>query len=179
MIFRRIGRRPTKDIGIMTRLFTAAEHIALADGLDSVGAEHLLLAALDLDNDDSARRALETIGADPDHLAAAVRAQHTTALEAVGVTPLPDRSLDRHLPEPTEPGRPLKTGASAQKLFRKVVKQVRSDRSQLYGAYFVLFAAREAHGSAIRAIQHLDIDPVALEASAQNEIDERNRALRR
>lgn len=170
MIFRRIGRRPGQDFATMRRLFPAAERAALADGLDTAGAEYLLLAALDLD-DGSARRALERLGVRPDDYRRALRAQHADALGAVGVEGIDDAALDRHLPAPVAPSGPVKTAPSAHKMFRSVVKRVRKDRSQLYSAYFLLAAADAEHGTVSRVLRHLDIDPDELVAAAQAEIE--------
>ena len=43
-------RRARADLTTMNALFPAAERIAHGDGIDQPGAEHLLLAALDLDD---------------------------------------------------------------------------------------------------------------------------------
>jgi ClpA/ClpB-like protein len=48
------------------------------------GAEHLLLAALELP-DGTARRAFERVGADPNALRQAIEEQHAEALCAVGI----------------------------------------------------------------------------------------------
>lgn len=154
----------------MARFFPEAQKAASADGIEAAGAEHLVIAALDLD-DGSARRVFETVGADPDAFRTAVRAQHHDALAVVGMGGLDDSALDGHLPEQSPPdAASVETSASAHKLFRGVVKQVRKDRSQLYGAYFVLAAAESQRGTAIRAIRHMGIDPAALAQAARAEI---------
>ena len=43
-------RRARADLTTMNALFPAAERIARDDGIDQPGAEHLLLAAIDLDD---------------------------------------------------------------------------------------------------------------------------------
>ena len=169
MIFSRIARKPGQDIKTMAKLFPAAEAAARADGLDTAGAEYLLVAALDLE-DGSARRAFERVGADPDDFPAAIRGQHDDALAKAGMVGIHDSALDQHLPEPTPPTGPTKTAPSAQRMFRAVVKAVRKDKSQLYGAYFVLVAAETNYGTTIRAIRHLGIDPADLAAAARDEI---------
>ena len=92
-------------------LFPAADAIAEADGEDTAGAEHLLLAALDLDTG-SARRAFERVGADPDQFRVAVREQHADAVRAVGMRPMNDDMLDQahptaHNRQPTTPREPV------------------------------------------------------------------------
>ena len=77
-------RRARADLTTMNALFPAAERIARDDGMDQPGAEHLLLAEIDLDNG-IAKCALTAIGVDPDELRAAVVGQHEEALSSIGV----------------------------------------------------------------------------------------------
>lgn len=170
MIWRRIGRRPAEDIRTMGVLFPAVEAAALADGENTAGAEYLVIAALDL-QDGSARRAFERAGGDPDAFRVAVQDQHADALRGVGIQPINGEMLDQHLPTPVPAKGPVKTAPSAHKLFRKIVKKVRKERSQLYGAYFVLAAAETEHGTTARAIRHMGIEPATLAQAARTEID--------
>jgi hypothetical protein len=55
-----------------------------------------------------------------------------------------------------------------------VVPLVRKERSQLYGAYFVLAAAETEHGTTARALRHMNVDLTALAAAARSEIDALN-----
>lgn len=169
-MFGRKKRSRIEDIRIMNRLFPAADAIAEADGDDTAGAEHLLIAALDLDTG-SARRAFERVGADPDQFRVAVREQHADAVRAVGMRPMSDDMLDRHIPPPTPDNRPHRGSPSSHELFRSVVKLVRRERSQLHGAYFVLVAAQTERGTTARALRHMNIEPTELAAAARTEID--------
>ena len=173
MIVGRRKRSRLQDIRIMNELFPAADALAAADGERDAGAEYLLIAALDLDTG-SARRAFRAAGADPDQLHHAVRAQHDEALQAIGVTSLDDEALDRHLPPPAPDNAPHRGAPSGHELFREVVRLVRKDRSQLYGAYFVLVAAASERGTTARALRHLGLDRAALAAAARAEIDQLN-----
>ena len=170
-IFRRIGRHPLTDIRIMNQLFPAAEEAASADGVEAAGAEYLVIAALDLP-DGTARRAFERVGADPDQYRQAIRDHHRDALRAIGMDGLDDDILDRHIPDPVTPRGPLKNAPSADRLFRAVVDQVRADRSQLYGAYVVLAAARSDKGTARGAIERMGIDPDELATAARDILDD-------
>lgn len=161
----------------MNRLFPAADAIAEADGAADAGAEHLLIAAFDLDTG-SARRAFERVGADPDQFRLAVGEQHADAMRAVGMRPMNDDPLDEHLPPPANDrihrGRP-----SGHELFRRVVEVVRGERSQLYGAYFVLVAAQTERGTTARALRHMNVDATELATAARAEIDLVNKAASR
>ncbi|MGH1489124.1 MAG: Clp protease N-terminal domain-containing protein [Acidimicrobiales bacterium] len=167
---RKKPRSRLQDIRIMNELFPAADALAAEDGEHEAGAEYLLLAAFDLD-DGSARRAFERAGADPDAFRDAVKAQHAEALRSVGIRPMDDDLLDHHIP-PAGKQSGLHRGApSGHELFRQVVKLVRSERSQLHGAYFVLVAAQTNHGTTARTLRHMNIDADELAAAARAEID--------
>ena len=173
MIFHRGNRSRIRDIRIMSELFPKADAIASANGEQEAGAEHLLLAAFDLD-DGSARRVFTRVGADADAFHAAVRAQHAAALRSVGVEPFDDNTLDHHI-SPTGPETGIHRGSpSSHELFRQVVELVRKEKSRLYGAYFVLVAAQANYGTTARALRHMDIDLAALAVAARAEIDEIN-----
>ncbi len=168
-MFGRRKRSRIQDLRTMNQLFPSADAAAAADGKREAGAEHLLIAALDLDTG-SARRCFERVGADPDQFRESVRAQHAAAVRAVGMRPIDDDILDQYLPPPTADTGPHRGSASGHELFRKVVALVRKERSQLYGAYFVLVAAETEHGTTARALRHMHLDPTALAAAARHEI---------
>lgn len=170
MIWRRAGRRPTEDIRTMGVLFPAAEAEARANGETKAGAEYLVIAALDLP-DGSARRAFERAGADPDAFRVAVRDQHAAALQGIGMQSINDEMLNPSFPAPVPATGPVKTAPSAHKLFRRIVKRVRKERSQLHGAYFVLAAAQTDYGTTARAIRHMGVEPATLAKAARTEID--------
>lgn len=85
--------------------------------------------------------------------------------------PINDDVLDQHLPPPVPDTGPHRGSPSGHELFRRVVKLVRNERSQLYGAYFVLVAAETEHGTTARALRQMNVDPTALAAAARTEID--------
>lgn len=175
MIDRHSTRNPVEDIRTMGRLFPAADAAALADGETEAGAEYLVIAALDLP-DGSARRAFERAGADPDAFSGAVRAQHGDALRSIGMQPLNDDVLDAQLPKQLTPAKWVKGAPSGHDLFRRVVKLVRKERSRLHGAYIVLVAAQTEHGTSVRAIRQMGLDPEVLARAARAEVDTVNGA---
>ncbi|SDG80517.1 Clp amino terminal domain-containing protein, pathogenicity island component [Duganella sp. OV458] len=73
-----------KDTRTIMALSLDAERRALQEGQRHPGAEHYMLAALDLP-DGSARRVFERLGADPDAYRAALANRHTAALNAMGL----------------------------------------------------------------------------------------------
>ena len=161
------------DIRTVNALFTSSEHIALEAGEPMPGPEHLVMAALDLP-DRSARRVFETLGVDPDTFRDAVEAQHTAALEAAGIGGSAD--LAGHLPPPPSKPRGLfRTTGAAETVFKRVVKLVRKEKSQLYGAYVLLVASQAEHGTVPRALREMGLEPAAVATAARSELDGLNR----
>lgn len=138
----------------MNTLLPAAERRAHEAGEARPGAEHLVLAALELP-EDSARRAFTRAGADPDVFIAAVGGEVARVGTPVG------RSRG-----------PLRTAPSAQRVFRRVVDLIREEKSRLYGAYIVLAAAQSDDENTTRAIRAAGIQPEELAAAARAELDE-------
>ncbi len=162
-------RRPFADIATMNTLFPAAESEALAMGESEPGAEHLVIAALGLP-DGSAARAFERVGADPDDFKKAVAAQHDEALRSVGIA-VPDQLASEGVRPPTKRRGVFRSKGSSQQVFRRVVKLVRKEKSQIYGAYIVMVAAEMNEGTVVRALEHMGIAPAALALAARQELD--------
>jgi len=165
-------RKPLQDIRTMNALFTAAEKEAALVGESEAGAEHLILASFDLP-DGSTERAFQRVGVYPKAFRDAIAAQHAAAMRKIGIAPN-DGALDGKLPEPTPAHGPLRTKGSSQNVFKKVVKLVKKERSQLYGAYIVLVATEAEHGTVARALDHLGVHREALAAAARAELDALN-----
>lgn len=160
-------RRRLADMRTMKELFTLAEAEAQRAGEAEPGAEHLLLAAAALP-DGSARRALDRVGVDPAALRDAIAGQHSDALRSVGVDAT-EGALDA---SPAVPPRgPYRSKGSAQTLFQRVTALVRAERSQLYGAWFVLAATEGEHGTTARSLRRLGVEPDALARAARAELD--------
>ncbi len=165
-------RKPMQDIRTMNTLFTAAEKEAALVGEADFGTEHLILAAFDLP-DGSAARAFKRVGVDPHAFRKAINDQHAEALKAIGIAP-EDGMLDEHLPESGESTTPVRSKGSSQKAFKKVVKMVKKEKSQVYGAYIVLAATEAEQGSTARALETLGVHRDALAAAARVELDALN-----
>ena len=165
-------KKPTQDIRTMNALFTAAEKEATLVGEAEYGTEHLILAAVDLP-DGSAARAFKRVGVDPHAFRNAIKDQRTEALRAIGIAP-EDGKIDGRLPEPTDPKGPMQSKGSTQNVFKKVVKLVKKEKSQLYGAYILLVAADAETGSTARALETLGVHRDDLAAAARIELDALN-----
>jgi len=168
-MFQRLKQR-VADAATLAMLCRSAEVSARLDGQDEPGAEHFLLAALDL-ADGSARRAFARIDADPDALKAAIARQYADALSRIGVDP----RLASPEPEPlTSPPSGLYSAApSGRALIQWLAKDHGGDRrGPLMGAHVVEAIAATPHGVSARALRTLGIDLDALRRSALAELDQ-------
>lgn len=153
-------RRARADLTTMNALFPAAERIARDDGIEQPGAEHLLLAALDLD-DDIANNALTAVDVDPAEIRAAIVVQHDDALRAVGVI-VDDNAITAALPASGQQRGPYRSQGSLQTAFQLAVELAKRDTAAVNSGYILLAVIDAEHGTVVRAFQHLGIDPTTL-----------------
>jgi len=140
-----------RNIQTLSALLRAAEADAAAAGEELPGAEHLLPAALDLE-DGTARRAFAAVGADPARLRDAIAAQHSEALRAIGIDPPPDTVLAPPAGDPPAPRRAYRATPSGQAAFHRAIDlQKRTRGSRLLGAHVVTAVAEMEHGTVLRA----------------------------
>jgi ATP-dependent Clp protease ATP-binding subunit ClpA len=143
-------RRARADIATMNMLFPSAERIARADGVDQPGAEHLLLAALDLP-DGIAPAALAEAGIDRQQLHDAIRAQHTAALRGVGVA-VDDAAIDRLIPPPVAPAGVYRSQGSMQDLFQRSAALAKAAGRPLLSGDVLLAALDAEQGTVARTL---------------------------
>lgn len=168
-MFRRLKQR-FADAATLAALCRGAEDHARQDAQREPGAEHFLLAALDLP-DGSARRAFARIGVDPDALKAAIARQYDEALNRIGVDPGGLASTPEPLPPPP-PGL-YSAAPSGQDLMQLLAKDHRIDRrGPLVGAHVVEGVAATPHGVSARALRALGADLDALGQAARAEAHE-------
>lgn len=165
-------RRARADIVTVNRLLPAAERIARADGLERPGAEHLLMAALELD-DPTAAAALHGCGVDAGGFHRAVRAQHVAALQAIGVA-ADDDVIDAALPDPAPPRGTYRAQGSSDRAFHRAVAMAKHDHSPLLSAHVLLAVIESRHGTVARALAHLGIEPALLAGAARRELERRS-----
>ncbi|MGZ8481108.1 MAG: Clp protease N-terminal domain-containing protein [Candidatus Limnocylindria bacterium] len=162
---------PLNAMRTIKKLLTDAEVEARAMGEAEPGAEHLLLAALDLP-DGSARRAFERLSVDPEALRPAIVDQQAEALVALGIDA--DRARSLSAPAPLDPptGRGVyRSGVSAQEAFQAATRLASRDGPfTLSGAHVVAAVAGMEHGTAARVLGVLGIDRAALAAAAEQEL---------
>jgi hypothetical protein len=157
-------RSRVRDVRTIKTLLTGAEAEANRAGDAQPGAEHLLLAALDLP-DGTGRRAFERLGADPDGLRAAIAAQDAAALRSVGIEPPDDALLGAAEPA----GGPFRATASGRAAFGAASELARAEGG-LLGAHVVLAVARLEHGTSARALAAMGVDREALARAAREEL---------
>lgn len=159
-------RTALADIRTMKALFAAAEHEAAALGDEQPGAEHLLLAALTLD-EDSARSAFAALGVTAEQVRSAIGQVHASALGAVGI----DAGADgvRGLSEPSRPlTGPYRSTGSAQDLFQRARRLSAVDKPAILRAGHIAIAAAEVeHGTVRRLLELLGVDRTRLTGAAR------------
>lgn len=154
-------RRARADVSTMNRLLPAAERLARDEGLERPAAEHLLLAALDLD-DGIAAAALAEVGVDRTAVHDALREIHAEALRTVGVV-ADDAAIDASLPTPLPPAGLYRAEASARDLFQRAVAIAKAEGGALTSGHVVLAALEAPRGTAARALGRLGLDRERLE----------------
>jgi hypothetical protein len=142
-------------------LCEGAERHALRLGERRAGAEHFVLAALELE-DGTARRAFAAVGADADGFGPAIGAAHAVALAYAGVA-----AGAQDAPGPLD----FKAGvfdaaASGQALMQALAAE-RGDQRPLVGAHVVAAAAAMEHGVVARALRVMGVDRARLWAAAE------------
>ena len=153
-------RRARADLATMNALFPSAEQIARDDGIDQPGAEHLLLAALDLE-DGVARRAMNTFQVDAAELRAAIVGQHEEALSTVGVI-ADDNAIAASLPASGQPRGLYRAQGSLQTAFQHAVALAKRDKALLNSGYLLLAITDAEHGSVARSLEQLGVDRTSL-----------------
>ena len=164
-------RQRFRDVSTIKTLCFGAEKLANADGQKEPGAEHFILAALELP-DGTARRAFERIHIDPSNFRVAIAQQYEDALRNVGVE-LPENKayFESTVPMPTSKG-PYKTQPSAQALMQILtreimVKEQKADSTApLLGAHVILAATTAQYGVATRAFRAMGVNTTRLAEAA-------------
>lgn len=165
-----------RDMRTISNLLSDAERRARTLGEEHPGAEHLLLAALDLP-DGSARRAFERLGVEPDRLEAALAHQDVEALVAIGIDPRHAERLRQSAPlDPPAGSGVYRSTASAQEAFQAAGRLARSEKAQFVGAHVVAAVADMEHGTAPRVLAVIGADRSSLAAAARAELDALRRA---
>ena len=162
-------KRRFRDAGTLQTLFASAECHANEEGQAEPGAEHLVMAALEMP-DGTAGRAFERVGANPAKFREAVSQQYLEALRTVGMEPSAIASPNDTAPVPRAKG-VYKAQASAQALVQKLTETKPFNTVlPLFSAEILLAATEGQHTIAMRALRVMGVDRAALAAAARSEI---------
>ncbi len=149
-------RTAGRDVKLIAALLTTAENEARALGDAEPGAEHVLLAALLID-DASAR---DAAGVSADRARQALVAVHAESLAAVGVT-APE--FDAPLP----PARGVyRSEVSTHEVFQRARELAKHSPSGLRSAHVLLAVAEREHGTAARVLTQLGLERASVIESA-------------
>jgi ATP-dependent Clp protease ATP-binding subunit ClpA len=154
-----------RDMGTIRTLCEAAEAYALEDRQQQPGAEHFLLAALDL-KDGTARLAFQRTGADPEGLKPAIEQQYAAALHSIGIHVALAANRDEASPKRAETGA-YQAAPSGQEVMQALADS-RQGHGPLLGAHIVAIVATMPHGVAARALRGMGVDAARLRAAAQD-----------
>lgn len=162
----RVLKQRIADMRTISFLCRTAERYANADGQKEAGAEHIMLAALDLP-DGTARKAFVRAGADPDQFRTAIAQQYGDALASVGIDAAALGKL--HGAVAPEPGL-YQAKPSVGKLMQQLAARTKTSAAEpLLGAHVVAAGASAQQGVAMRALRRMGLDAQALVAAAQAE----------
>lgn len=142
-----------------------AELHARRDAKSEPGAEHFLLAALDLP-DGTARVAFAQVGANASSFEGAIAHQYDEALRHIGIEPpmVPRRGLRE---DPGSAGGGHYHTAASGKQVMQALAAGRKDHAPLLGAHVVAVVADMEQGVAARALRTMGVDRGALKRAAE------------
>lgn len=162
-------RRRLQDVTVINQLCRSAETHALADGQTGPGAEHFLLAAVDLP-DGTARRVFEELAADPAALGPAIARQYAEPLAALGLRE-EALALVGGLRQASSANAIYDAAPSGQEVMQ--ILTAKRAEGALTGAAVVHAVASIPHGVAARALRamglELDVVRQTAEAIARRE----------
>lgn len=169
-MFSKIKQR-FRDMGTIKSLCLGAEKHANANGQKEPGAEHFVLAALELP-DGTARKTFERVHADPEAFRAAITQQYQDALRNVGIaSPQHSAINDETVPMPSSTGM-YKAQPSAQTLMQQLVCQRKvAPNVPLLGAHVIIAVTSAQYGVAARALRAMGIDLKNFTEAATAEIN--------
>lgn len=161
-MFNKLKRR-LGDMATIKALCTAAERHANGAGQQQPGAEHFVLAALELP-DGSAGAVFRRLQADPAAFRAAIEQQYAAALAGLGL------AAGWPPAAPVTAGAGVyQAGASGQALLQALAAQDKAGQP-LLGAHVLLAASAAQQGVTARTLQVMGLTPAALEQAARQEV---------
>lgn len=167
--FNRVNLR-LNDIKTIKTLCLGAERYAYKNGEESPGAEHFLLAAVDL-SDGTAGRVFEEFGVGTDEIEEAIKNQYHEALEHVGIVPskIDLESDDPKIAKRTNPF--YETKPSAQSMMKELAALRKHDKdTPLLGLHVLEVLSAKELGVVARTLNSLKIDQASLKEAIAKEL---------
>jgi ATP-dependent Clp protease ATP-binding subunit ClpA len=157
-----------QDMKTISKLCLGAEKYANEYGEEKPGAEHFMLASLDL-QDGSARRVFERLEINPDAINQAIKDQHSNALASIGIVDETIK-LDVKSAVTLKPNMKLyDTKPSGKTVMQKIYQNNKARNTRLIGAHVIEVILSMEYGIAVRALQTMGIDLVALKKTVKAE----------
>jgi len=167
-MFRKLQQR-FRDMKTIRQLCEQAEHHARNSGQQEAGAEHFILAALDLP-DGTASAAFARLGVDGKLFKQAIAQQAKDALPAVGVQIGSSTMVSTQPLDAAATGLLYQAQASGQSLMQALAAQDKPANIALQGAHVLQAACTAQYGVTIRALRAMGLEPARLAAAAEAEI---------
>lgn len=168
-MFKRLTQN-LRDMGTIKTLCEAAERIARANHQERPGAEHFVLAALELP-DGSAGRIFGRLGLDGADFARALQETHEAALSVAGVGADQIEGSERDVPPLAEPkGLYAAAPSGAAVLQGLAALRKHGVSGPLSGAHVLEVVSTMQHGTTARAFRLLGRDPASVAAAVRAEV---------
>ena len=158
-----------KDMGTIKTLCEAAERIANGEQQETPGAEHFVLAALELP-DGSAARVFQKLGITGDAFTEALREQHRSVLRRAGVNDAVIASSEREVPPLPRPNGLYNAAPSGQAVLKGLAAlRKRGVSGTLMGVHILEVVLAMQHDATARAFSLLGRDPATVLAAIESE----------
>lgn len=159
-----------KDMGTIKALCEAAERIANEEQQKAPGAEHFVLAALELP-DGSAGRVFDKLGVSARAFGEALREQHRAALRVAGVGDDEIAASERGVPPLPRPEDIYNAAPSGEALIKGLAAlRKRGITGPLVGVHVLEVIWAMQHGSTVRAFRLLGRDQATVMAAIESEM---------
>lgn len=165
-----------RDMATIKTLCLQAECYARESGEDKPGEEHLLLAALQLD-EGSALRVFEHLGVDVVQVQSAIKQQYDEALQSVGIDVpkdlLAEDSQQEKIINDDAARVPFDSKPSLKTLMKALYEHRQTEKDiPLLGAHVLEVLAHQRYGVVSRTLKTLNISPEGMLAAAAQEINQ-------
>ncbi len=159
-----------KDMGTIKTLCEAAERVANEEQQKAPGAEHFVLAALELP-DGSAGRVFAKLGVSATAFREAVREQHRAALRMAGVAEADIAASERDVPPLPRPDEIYNAAPSGEAVIKGLAAlRKRGITGPLAGVHVLEVVWAMQHGSTVRALRLLGRDQATVMAAIESEM---------